>query len=667
MTTPIKPRYLTKTRFKLGMECPTKLFYTGKEKVYANQNLEDSFLASLAEGGFQVGELAKSYFPGGYEIETLDYDKALQETNNLLQNENVVIFEAAVRYEQFFIRADILVKKGTLLELIEVKAKSYDPEKDGDFLGARGGIRSSWEAYLFDVAFQKHVITKAFPQSTVRASLMLADKTTECPTNGLNQKFKVATGVDGRKGASLTTPLTAIELSKKILVRVPVDGLCKKIYDEPFEVTNGPANFPERIVWLADHYAKDQKIITPPTPACAGCEFQAAQEDVAEVRKDGFKECWAHAYGWGPKEFNTPNILNIWNFRGKAKLMGERRVLMTDVTKEDIKPKSDGAAGVSVSERQWLQVEKAQTNDPTVWFDKTGLKTEMKKWVFPLHFIDFETTRVAIPFNSGRHPYEAIAFQFSHHVVEEGGGVEHKGQFLNTKPGEFPNYEFVRALKNELEQDKGSIFRYATHENSTLTAIFKQLEADPAPPTDAKELKAFIKSITTSTSDSTEQWEGNRSMIDLWGMVKRFYYAPDTNGSNSIKKVLPAVLAHSKFLQQYYSKPVYGTVDGIPSKNFKEQVWIKFQDGQIVDPYKQLPKMFQDVSSKDFLKLDGLDDELREGGAAMTAYARLQFEDLSDPVRREIESALLRYCELDTLAMVMIYQAWVELTGKRQQ
>jgi len=27
-------RYLTKSRFKLAVDCPTKLFYTGKESVY---------------------------------------------------------------------------------------------------------------------------------------------------------------------------------------------------------------------------------------------------------------------------------------------------------------------------------------------------------------------------------------------------------------------------------------------------------------------------------------------------------------------------------------------------------------------------------------------------------------------------------------------------------
>ena len=42
------------------------------------------------------------------------------------------------------------------------------------------------------------------------------------------------------------------------------------------------------------------------------------------------------------------------------------------------------------------------------------------------------------------------------------------------------------------------------------------------------------------------------------------------------------------------------------------------------------------------------------------AFARLQFEDLSAETREAIKAALLRYCELDTLAMVMIVEAWRE-------
>ena len=53
-----KPRYLTKSRFKLALICSTKLFYTRK-KEYEDTSEMDSFLQGLAQGGFQVEELAR--------------------------------------------------------------------------------------------------------------------------------------------------------------------------------------------------------------------------------------------------------------------------------------------------------------------------------------------------------------------------------------------------------------------------------------------------------------------------------------------------------------------------------------------------------------------------------------------------------------------------------
>ena len=52
---------------------------------------------------------------------------------------------------------------------------------------------------------------------------------------------------------------------------------------------------------------------------------------------------------------------------------------------------------------------------------------------------------------------------------------------------------------------------------------------------------------------------------------------------------------------------------------------------------------------------------IAEGGAAAMAYSRLQFEDLDNENRQRIKNSLLRYCELDTLAMVMIYEHFKEI------
>lgn len=78
-------RYLTKSRFTLALECPTKLFYTGKSRQYANRNLDDEFLTALAEGGFQVGELAKLMNPGGVAVTAAGNAEALAQTAELLR------------------------------------------------------------------------------------------------------------------------------------------------------------------------------------------------------------------------------------------------------------------------------------------------------------------------------------------------------------------------------------------------------------------------------------------------------------------------------------------------------------------------------------------------------------------------------------------------------
>ena len=53
-----------------------------------------------------------------------------------------------------------------------------------------------------------------------------------------------------------------------------------------------------------------------------------------------------------------------------------------------------------------------------------------------------------------------------------------------------------------------------------------------------------------------------------------------------------------------------------------------------------------------------------EGGAAMVAYGLLQSGLLDEPARQRLRSQLLRYCELDTLAMVMAWEGLHEVLAK---
>ena len=45
----------------------------------------------------------------------------------------------------------------------------------------------------------------------------------------------------------------------------------------------------------------------------------------------------------------------------------------------------------------------------------------------------------------------------------------------------------------------------------------------------------------------------------------------------------------------------------------------------------------------------------------MTAYARMQFGEMSDYERNKLTKRLLKYYALDTFAMLVIYEEWIEI------
>lgn len=650
-------RLLTKSRFKLGLECPNKLFYTRK-KEYANKKQEDSFLQALAQGGFQVEELARMHYPNGVLIEGNDGDYVLlwEKTQKLLEQENVIIYEPAFLVNGLFIRVDVLVKKGNNIELIEVKSKSFTPDDENLFIGKKGGMVSSWKPYLFDIAFQKHVMQLCFPTWNIQSYLMMADKTKKASIDGLNQLFRISKKEGNRTGITKKVN-TLAETGNPVLGRKNITQIIADIESNKFKYHDS-LTFQESIDFFKEKYINDSYANWPTSfSACKSCEYKCTEDEEQQGLKSGFKECFTKQHRWSENDFKKPNIFDVHNFRKGTKLFEERIYFKDQLTEDNIGLKEDPEK-LTTSHRQWLQIEKEIINDSSIYVDKDGLKEEMEKWKYPLHFIDFETSTVALPFNKGLKPYEQIAFQFSHHIFHEDGKIEHANEYINNKAGFFPNFEFIRALKKALETDEGSIFKYSSHENTILNAIYVQLLASDE--TDKKELIDFIQHISHSKRDSATSWKGERDMVDLWEVEKRYYYNPLTKGSNSIKAVLPASLSSSPFLQEKYSQSINKI--NVTSKNFPENhIWLGVDNGVVKSPYKMLPPVFKDWSEEELENTLSDIEDISDGGAALTAYGKLQYTDMEQEEVEELSSALLKYCELDTLAMVMIFEHFKEL------
>jgi hypothetical protein len=668
-------KYLSKSLFKNALDCRTKLYYASNNHLYKDNRNEDPFLKAIAEGGFQVGELAKCYHPTGIEIDSsLSQEDNFKEVLKQLKKSNVTLFEGNLIFGKFISRFDILIRKGNVLKLIEVKSKSFINELGLDqFLNKKGAsiIKAEWLDQMYDVAYQRWILSKLFPRYAIESYLMMADKTRVTTVDNLNQKFILTKDDNGNTKVIINGDVSKDALGEQILVPICVDSVVDII--DNYEYTEG-RTFDEWLTLLMESFEKNEKLVTHLGKKCGECQFHCTEDEKKLGWQDGKKECFLNSPIVGQNNYGKSTVLDIWNYRGKDKQINSGNILMEKINlsefNKNVETIEDGkeymneiTEKIEQKDRQLIQIVKTLSNDNTIFVLDKKLKDEMLKWKYPYHMIDFETTTVAIPFHAGLRPYEGIAFQFSHHIMYEDGRVEHAGEYINRKIGFNPNIEFIRELKKQLEVDNGTIFRYSPHENTFLNHILINLFESSEP--DKDELIDFIKKITYKSSSveygrlEIEDWVGERNMVDLWSVLKDYYYNPLTNGSNSIKYVLPAILKSSKFLKNKYTLPLYGT-DEIKSLNFKNHTWLTYKDGEINDPYKTLPETFVDIDPS-IVETFVSAEKISDGGAAMTAYAKIQFSQMSEIERNSVIQSLLKYCELDTFAMIMLVEHWQEI------
>jgi len=651
-------KYLTKSLFTHALDCPTKLYYKSNSDDYVSSQDDDEFLRTLAEGGMQVGELAKCYFKGGVEIEySKDKRKSIQETNKLLENENIVIFEAAIEFENTYALVDVLEKKGNRINLIEVKSKSWDEEVG--FYNTRG-IIPGWHKYLHDIAFQTWVAQRAFPDHEIHPYLMLIDKNKASTVDGLHQYFKVVQDEKGRSSIKLRVHHEQVNTGEPILTQISVIDEVNLIFEGNCRTPQSDLEVQGFDAWVrgsAGLLNKNEKYPVLIGDKCNHCEYRVAVSKLLGKRS-GFEECWKDALKWTEADFQKTLAFDMW-YAPTKKLMADHIYHMEEITPDYIGTEESGLYDHSIwddgrKQRQLAQVMKMTERHEGSEVVLSGLYEEMDTWNYPLHFIDFEGIAPAIPFYKGSYPYKKIPFQFSIHDVGEDGSVEHVGEWIERNSGKFPCFDFVRELKKTLGGDNGSVFMYHHYERTTLRDVRAMLLDSSEPDRDA--LVEFIDSLVEDDSP--------RAMIDQQKLVIKYYYSVHMGGSNSIKDVLPAVLTESEFLKDYYSKPYSG-------HSIKNQKLYQVEEGgEVANPYKLLPPIETD-GIPDPIEIEDMgiskNEAISEGGTAMMAWARMQFDDVTKHEREATFRALLRYCELDTLAMVMIHQHWQSVRCKDSQ
>jgi hypothetical protein len=150
--------------------------------------------------------------------------------------------------------------------------------------------------------------------------------------------------------------------------------------------------------------------------------------------------------------------------------------------------------------------------------DREGISNFLGTLQYPLYYLDFETVGPAVPLFDGTRPYQAIPFQFSLRVAENGGANPKHFSFLASGTGDF-RPTFLAELKNVLG-DTGSVVVY---NQGFEEGILKELAlAFP-------EYGGWVNRV-------------RERLVDLLSPFRQFhYYNPLQKGSASLKSVLPAL------------------------------------------------------------------------------------------------------------------------------
>jgi hypothetical protein len=188
--------------------------------------------------------------------------------------------------------------------------------------------------------------------------------------------------------------------------------------------------------------------------------------------------------------------------------------------------------------------------------------------------LDFETYTPAVPPYDNTRPYQQLPFQYSLHVKEREQAKLKHFAFLGM-PQEDPRRELIERLIVDVGKE-GSIIVY---NKAFEIHILKELIRD------------FSEYVSEINSIIERIWD---LMIPF---QKRYYYAPEMQGSYSIKEVLPAL---------------------VPDLGYE-------------------------------------DLEVSDGSSAMYAFNQL-LNEMDKNVINETRESLLKYCKRDTLAMVKILE-----------
>jgi len=480
-----KNKIISKSKYVTGLQCLKYLWYLINDPEAIPPF--DEVTQFRFQQGHDIGNLAKSLFPGGIEIEYgVDIEAELARARELTNftapaaeqaaatannnistsdfNTNTVststsgtgtddrtirhpLFEPAFTYKNAFARADILEPSGTdAWNIIEVKSAS-----------------SIKDINKHDISFQKYCYEGA------------GLKINKCYLMYLNRYFIKDGPIDPHKFFAIDDVTAEAEILE--------EGVEEKINLMLETISN--ATCPEISIGKNCYNPYD----CPLKQICWSC---LPENNIFELYRGKDLACYFYQNG----------IIEISQINETSML----------------------------SSIQHMQYRAVTTNCEIIDRDSIGLF--LKKLKYPLYFLDFETFATAIPLFDGLKPYQNIPFQFSCHIMQSPDAKPESLYFLAEDDKADPRIGFLESLKKALGyDDKCDNNKYSSPVAGSILVYYESFEKNIL-----KELERLFPEHNWWIEDATDR------IVDLYEPFGKFYYYNSRQkGSASLKNVLPAL------------------------------------------------------------------------------------------------------------------------------
>ncbi len=457
--------------------------------------------------GIDVGKFAENWATANYpdhkvvninkntNLENLEY------TNQYLNSDgDYILFEATFSYDDFFIRTDILIKTGSSIKIVEVKA-----------------VTSPKKIHAWDLYFQREIIKQSIKKEYLFTLLILNKEYREKEYSSDEEKAKrIFSEVDYYKKTPSSEAIYYFE-----------------DFFNDYEVNKKIPEFNESLT----NIKKIQSLEEPPEVFLDSEMWNYMDSNYmpwvlkrAGVTKDSVFELKSRSY-------RTP--LKIEDFNSGIKKISETNLRRISPKSIDIDENSDDTTyyikkflNSNPGEfkcREIIQKHYMGIDEELIHF--RGLKDEMKVYdKKPIYMYDFEAADLALPKIMGTWPYQHVPYQFSIHIITDpddfdyktGHNVIHK-EWLATNKKKFYE-EFWKAFANVVLENGEGVY-VSWNKKYEKRVIKERMEIDWI--NISKEQNDIIQKIHDETVDLMDPFE------------KRYFYHGDFHGSASIKYVGP--------------------------------------------------------------------------------------------------------------------------------